>query len=101
MACSSTVSIRAHACTCSHECGHGAGLSGTLWYSPPPTRRLALPHERLAAALLLALAPLAASAATIVVYVARQQQPAASSTCTLRQAIVSMNTGAGRELRRE
>ena len=55
-----------------------------------------LPRRRhaLAAALLLALAPLAASGASIVVTSPDDTDPGAPGTCTLRQAIVSMNTGA-------
>ncbi len=53
-----------------------------------------LSRRRLAAALLLALAPIAAQAAAIVVTSPDDSDPAAAGTCTLRQAIVSMNTGA-------
>ena len=60
-------------------------------YAPGALR---LSRRRLAAALLLALAPLAAQAATIVVTSPNDSDPAAAGTCTLRQAIVSMNTGA-------
>lgn len=52
------------------------------------------PRRGLVAALLLALAPLTANAATIVVTSPDDSDPAAPGTCTLRQAIVSMNTGA-------
>ena len=55
----------------------------------PSTARRAL-----AAALLVALAPSAASAATIAVTSPDDTNPAAVGTCTLRQSIVSMNTGA-------
>ena len=49
--------------------------------------------RRIAAALLAALAPLAADAATIIVTSPDDTAPAAGGTCTLRQSIVSMNTG--------
>jgi len=50
-------------------------------------------RHRLAAALLIALAPLAASAATIVVTSPDDSDTAAIDTCTLRQAIMSINIG--------
>lgn len=56
----------------------------------PRTQR----RRALAAALLLALAPCAANAATIVVTSPDDTAPTAADTCTLRQAVVSMNTGA-------
>lgn len=56
--------------------------------SLPAARRV------LAAALLIALAPSMAGAATIIVTSPDDTDPAATGTCTLRQAIVSMNTGA-------
>jgi CSLREA domain-containing protein len=60
-----------------------------------PHRAPSLPAARraLAAALLVALAPAVANAATIVVTSRDDTNPAATNTCTLRQAIVSMNTG--------
>ena len=60
-----------------------------------PHRAPSLPAARraLAAALLVALAPAMANAATIVVTSRDDTNPAATNTCTLRQAIVSMNTG--------
>ncbi len=60
-----------------------------------PHRAPSLPAARraLTAALLVALAPAAANAATIVVTSCDDTNPAATNTCTLRQAIVSMNTG--------
>jgi len=48
-------------------------------------------HQGLAAALLISLAPLAATAATIAVTSPDDTTPAALTTCTLRQAILSMN----------
>ncbi|MBO9664785.1 choice-of-anchor Q domain-containing protein [Dokdonella sp.] len=61
---------------------------------PPSVARLAPPLRSLAAALLIALFPVAAGAATIVVTSPDDTDPGAGGTCTLRQAIVSMNTGA-------
>lgn len=55
-----------------------------------------LPHRPLAAALLAALLPLTANAASIVVVSPDDSDPAAAGTCTLRQAILSMNAGAPR-----
>ncbi len=49
--------------------------------------------HRIAAALLAAMTPLATDAATIIVTSPDDTTPAASDTCTLRQSIVSMNTG--------
>lgn len=59
--------------------------------------RVLSPHARrhsLAAALLIALAPVSSGAATIIVTSPDDTNPGASNTCTLRQAIASMNTGA-------
>lgn len=53
-----------------------------------------LPRHPLAAALLATLLPLAADAASIVVVSPDDSDPAAAGTCTLRQAILSMNAGA-------
>lgn len=59
-----------------------------------PALRHAPPHRSLAAALLLALAPIAAGAATIAVTTPDDQSgPDTAGTCTLRQAILSMNAG--------
>lgn len=53
------------------------------------------PHRRtLAAAVLLGLAPFAANAATIVVGSPDDPTPTATTTCTLRQAILSVNAAA-------
>jgi len=54
------------------------------------------PHCALAAALLLAMAPFSANAATIVVTSPDDSDPASVDTCTLRQAILSMNAGAAK-----
>ncbi len=58
-----------------------------------PAARRKLSRCRLAAALLLALAPLAAGAATIVVTSPDDTDSSEIGTCTLRQAIMSMDVG--------
>ena len=53
-------------------------------------------RRALAVALLLAMTPISANAATIVVTSPDDSDPASAGTCTLRQAILSMNAGAAR-----
>lgn len=56
-------------------------------------RRIAPHRTALAAAVLLGIAPFAANAATIAVTSTDDTDPTATTTCTLRQAILSMNAG--------
>ena len=65
-----------------------------MWPQTLPDRRRSLPAtHRLAAALLAALAPFAAGAATIAVTSPDDSNTGAIDTCTLRQAIMSMDVG--------
>lgn len=58
-----------------------------------PSAPCRMPHHALAAALMLCVAPLAANAATIVVTSPDDSDSGAIDTCTLRQAIMSIDVG--------